>query len=90
VPGNPNRPLSHPAVGPCHRTRLAESGVAAVDVCSCGMLQLHLGPMTLRMTPEALSELLGTLGEAVAQAAGRRVRGEASLELRSFRTKGNA
>jgi hypothetical protein len=53
--------------------RLAESSVAGVDVCGCGILHLHLGPLTLRLAPCALSELLGTLGQAVAEHAARRV-----------------
>ena len=55
-----------------HRTRLAQSAVAAVDVCTCGTMQLHIGALSVRMSPEALSQLLGTLGRAVAvHAAGR-------------------
>lgn len=68
----------------CHRTRLAESEVAAVDYCECGHMHLHLGPFSLRITPEALSGLLGTLGHAVAEHAARGLRGrdnhKASLE----------
>jgi len=37
----------------------------------CGMMQLHLGPFTVRMAPDAVSELLATLGRAVAAQAGR-------------------
>lgn len=50
----------------CRRRRLADSSIAAVDVCACGMMQLHLGAITLRMDPAAVSELLATLGRAVA------------------------
>lgn len=53
----------------CHRTRLAQSRVAAVDVCDCGAMQLHLGALTVRMSQAALSELLSTLGQAVARHA---------------------
>jgi len=56
-----------PVRGECCRTRLAESSVAAVDVCSCGMMQLHIGALTMRLAPCAVSELLATLGEAVAE-----------------------
>jgi hypothetical protein len=45
--------------------RLAESSVAAVDVCECGMLLLHIGAMTLRLSPCAASELLRTLEQAL-------------------------
>lgn len=46
--------------------RLAQSSIAAIDVCECGMMQLHIGAMTLRLSPCAASALLRTLGEAVA------------------------
>jgi hypothetical protein len=71
----------------CSRTRLAESEVAAVDYCECGHMHLHLGPFSLRITPEALSGLLGTLGHAVASHAALGVRGRIEhkpmLELNS-------
>ena len=57
---------SHSPVGDnCERTRLAQGSVAAVDVCGCGMMQLHIGALTLRMAPCAVSDLLSTLGRAV-------------------------
>jgi hypothetical protein len=49
----------------CPRTRLAQGALAAVDACRCGMLQVHLGALTLRMAPGALSELAETLNQAV-------------------------
>lgn len=73
----------------CTRTRLAESEVAAVDYCECGHMHLHLGPFSLRITPEALSGLLGTLGHAVATHAALGVRGRersnASVALEASR-----
>ena len=51
---------------PCARTRLAETEVAAVDLCECGMMHLHLGPFSLRLTPGALQGVLETLAEAMA------------------------
>jgi hypothetical protein len=50
----------------CKTTRLAESGCVAVDSCDCGMLQLHVGALTLRLAACAAHELLATLGEALA------------------------
>jgi hypothetical protein len=50
---------------PCARTRLAESEVASVDLCECGMMHLHLGPFSLRLTPGALRGLLDTLCQAL-------------------------
>jgi hypothetical protein len=49
----------------CGRRRLSESSIAAVDECECGMVQLHLGALTLRLTPPALAELWDTLGRAM-------------------------
>jgi hypothetical protein len=49
----------------CRRTRLVQGDLAAVDACSCGMLQLHIGALTLRMAACALEELAATLNEAV-------------------------
>ena len=60
------------------QTRLAESSIAAIDVCECGMMQLHIGAMTLRLSPCAASELLRTLSEAVA-AHSEQFRGEHAL-----------
>ena len=56
----------------CGRTRLAESSTAAVDVCVCGILQLNMGPMTLRMAPCAVVELIATLEQAIARLPARR------------------
>jgi hypothetical protein len=50
----------------CPRTRLAQGALAAVDACRCGMLQVHLGALTLRLAPCALTELANTLNQAVA------------------------
>lgn len=55
-----HRPLNH-----CARRRLAEGGIAAVDVCSCGMLQVHLGALSIRMDEGALSEMVTTLRRAL-------------------------
>lgn len=55
----------------CPRTRLAEGKVGAVDVCACGMWQLHVGALTLRLAPCAVTELLALLGHAVAEDAAR-------------------
>jgi hypothetical protein len=56
----------------CPRTRVAQNSVGAVDVCDCGMWQVHLGAVTLRFAPCGLSELLALLGSAVAERAARR------------------
>lgn len=72
-----DRNRSRPTTAPCRRTRLAESGVAAVDLCECGMMHLHLGPFSLRLTPDALEGLLDTLADAVST----RVRQAASAPI---------
>lgn len=41
----------------CLRTRLAETAFAAVDYCQCGHMHVHLGPFSVRLTPEALAGL---------------------------------
>lgn len=65
-----------PPSNDCRRVRLAESSVAAVDQCDCGMMQLHLAALTLRLTPDSLSELLATLGMAVARRAAHSAHGD--------------
>lgn len=61
-------PSRHPSpAASCRHTRLAESSVAAIDQCSCGMLQLHLGAFTVRLAPCAAEELLLTLGDALSK-----------------------
>jgi hypothetical protein len=61
-------PSTHPRVAvSCQHTRLAESSVAAIDQCSCGMVQLHLGALTVRLAPCAALELLATLHDAMAR-----------------------
>jgi hypothetical protein len=56
----------------CQRMRVAQNSVGAVDVCDCGMWQLHLGAVTLRLAPCGLSELIALLGSAVAERAAHR------------------
>ena len=55
--------------GECTRLRLAESGIAAVDRCSCGTLQVHIGALTLRLDEVALSELATTFSRALTENA---------------------
>jgi len=49
----------------CLRTRLAETTVAAIDYCQCGHMHLHLGPFSIRLTPEALDGLRDAIGHAL-------------------------
>ncbi len=46
----------------CHPRRLAATRIGSVEVCdACQTLQLHLGSVSLRLSPDALAELLYTL-----------------------------
>jgi len=49
----------------CDRTRLAQGSLAAVDECECGMLQVHIGAMTLRVAACAMAELCDTFSQAM-------------------------
>jgi hypothetical protein len=68
-----DEPGQFPESRDCPRTRLAEADIGSVDVCDCGMWQLHIGALTLRFAPAAVSELLGLLGQAVAEHSARRL-----------------
>jgi hypothetical protein len=82
----------HPApTRDCPRTRLAEGDIGSVDVCACGMWQLHIGAMTLRFAPAAISELLALLGQAVAEHSAQRLADvERGLDLPFMGKRGDA
>ena len=42
---------------PCQKTRLAECGAFSVDLCDCGVVNLVVGFVTLRLEKSALAEL---------------------------------
>ena len=46
------------------RRVVAHSAVATVESCSCGVVHLHLGPVSLRFTHSSLQMLQRTLSEA--------------------------
>ncbi len=50
-----------------NQVRLAESEYAAVDMCHCGALQLHLGDLSMRLPPELMLSLTRTLTVALAR-----------------------
>ena len=81
---NKNRHRALPAPSDCQRRRLAEGGIAAVDVCSCGMLQVHLGALSIRMDEGALSELVTTLRRALWEHALDRSEGRGAGSLSGF------
>lgn len=47
--------------------RLAESDYAAVDMCHCGALQVHLGDLSLRLPADLVLSLTRTLTVALAR-----------------------
>lgn len=73
------RPARVSAVETCTIVRLADSELAAVDRCSCGTLRVHLGAITLRVTPQALQQIVHTLGCALLASAGLEVAQPSSL-----------
>ncbi len=86
-----DRPRHSPESSDCPRTRLAESELGSVDVCHCGMWQLHIGAMTLRFAPAAVSDLLGLLGQAVAEHSARRLSdSERAIQVPFFGKRGDA
>jgi hypothetical protein len=77
-----NAPHSHAAapLRECQKTRLAEGSVASVDLSDCGVIYVHLAAITIRLSPQALSELVSTLGEAVALHTCQQASGEGPFE----------
>ena len=41
----------------CTHSILAQSGSFRVDRCACGTINLHIGPVSLRVSPQALMQL---------------------------------
>lgn len=40
-------------------------GLGSVSVCPCGTIHLTVGPMTLRLAPEAFIQMLNMCGDAL-------------------------
>jgi len=72
MPSEPHERDHSEVQGECRRTRLAESGLARVDACECGLIQIHIGAITLRMEPAALDQFVSTLEQALRAQAKRR------------------
>lgn len=68
----PNRRTDQAEPSDCPRTCLAENGVGRVEVCRCGMWQVHIGALTLRFAECGATGLLSLLEEAMARHAARR------------------
>jgi hypothetical protein len=59
------------AHSPCVTRTLARGDVARIDVCDdCGVLVLHLGPVSLRVKRDALRSLGATVADAMRQLEG--------------------
>lgn len=79
-----------PEMTDCARKRLAHTPMVAIDVCTCGMMQLHVGALTLRMAPEALRELTTALELALRRYAVEARTDAALLEAASRAPRGQA
>ncbi len=49
----------------CSRTLLAHGATSKVEACSCGTLHVTIGALTLRLDPNAASDIVETLTRAV-------------------------
>ena len=50
--------------GPCRTLQIAESRVARIERCNHGTIHVHLGALSLRLSPEQLEELAEALSSA--------------------------
>ncbi|MGE0325336.1 MAG: hypothetical protein AB7S68_23625 [Polyangiaceae bacterium] len=78
------KPIPQVPLARCHHSRLAQGELAALDACECGTLHLHLGAITLRLNEDALNELVGTLGYALAQLRARESRASRTETIRNL------
>lgn len=78
----------------CRRKRMAENEVAIIDYCDHGYMHVHIGPLSLRLSPEATSGLLEALGQALysyaESARGRRRLGGPSSLITAAPKRGSA
>jgi hypothetical protein len=51
----------------CVRRRLAERGTFHVEMCDCGVIQMTIGCLTLRLDPRAYSELAEAVHESLSK-----------------------
>lgn len=59
--------MSNPKAEHTANVRLAQCEFAAVDMCDCGALQVHLGDLSLRLPPELVQSLTRTLSAALSR-----------------------
>lgn len=50
---------------PCNRILLAAAPGARVEACSCGLIHLSIGVLTLRLAPDACEQLTTVMARAV-------------------------
>jgi len=58
---------------PCHPVRrtIAKGHICTVEECSCGVLHVSLGVLTVRLQAEVVASVWATLGEALERIAAR-------------------
>ena len=86
------RPLDtqHSRCGPEDQRRVvARSSVVTVEACSCGVVHLHFGPLSLRFTRTSLDALQRSLAQACEALAPERPEGP-TIWARSMPPRGVA
>lgn len=68
--------------GDCPKSVLAQAEVGTVELCACGMVLLHTGPVTLRLTVGAFQELNDLVAKAVVEGAALQAEREMRSRLR--------
>lgn len=48
---------------------VAHGPILTVEACSCGVMHLHFGPVSMRFTEETLHEVHRTIGQALMRVA---------------------
>lgn len=61
---NMERPVPGMKRTPCERMLLALSDVATVEISDCGIREVHLGGITVKLNGEGFEKLVSTLNEA--------------------------
>ncbi len=46
------------------RRPLASNGISQVEACPCGMIYLAIGPVTVKLSPDALEQVTRSLNQA--------------------------
>lgn len=44
---------------------VAQSPILTIEVCGCGVMHLHFGPLSMRFTEEGLESIRRTISEAL-------------------------